>query len=92
MLQQIGNLINQRNISKIPKHRFNACDDFLDIVMTGHILSAALKAFGMERLKYLPSKNIIASPKIVHSQPNHEWKALLECLRNLSTLHLILMW
>ena len=58
-LYQIKNLINQTNVSKTPKHRFNACDDFLEIVMTGHILSAALKAFGMKTLTDQPSKTLL---------------------------------
>ena len=48
--------------------------------MTGDILSAALKAFGMKTLTDQPSKNIIAAPEIVLTQPDHERKALLERL------------
>ena len=84
---QIRNLINQTNVTKTAKHSFNACDDFLGIVMTAHILSASLKAFKMETLKDQPSEDVIATPDIVWILPTHERKALLECLSKEEFIH-----
>ena len=77
-LYQIRNLVNQTNVTKTPKHSFNACNDYLAIVMTAHILSASLKVFKMETLKDQPSEDVIAAPDVVWTLPTHEQKALLE--------------
>ena len=62
------NLINQQNIGKLPKHCLNACNDFLNITITGHILSAALKTFGMATLDSQPSEDIIPCPENTWTQ------------------------
>ena len=41
-LYQLRNKINRTKVPKHPKSNFNACDDFLETVIVGHILSAAL--------------------------------------------------
>ena len=50
------------------------------MVITGHVISAILKTFGMETLNDQPSEDILTSPEIVWTQPNHERKSLLERL------------
>ena len=37
-MYQLRNLINKTNVGTNPKLNFNACDDFLPTVITGHIL------------------------------------------------------
>ena len=59
-LYQLKNLINRTRITK-PKHDFNACDDFFQIVLTGHILVAAMDIFGMENLNNTPCHNSVPS-------------------------------
>ena len=41
-MYQLRNKINRTNVPKHPKSNFNACDDFLETIIVGHILSAAL--------------------------------------------------
>ena len=64
-LYQIRNIINYTNVGKIPKHCFNLCDDFLETVITGHILCASLKVFGMATLDDQPHDDLITSHETV---------------------------
>ena len=48
-LYQLKNVINCTHVTK-PKNDFNSCNDFFEIVMTGHILAAALEMFGMDSM------------------------------------------
>ena len=43
-LCQLRNLINRRNVTKKPKKNVNAAEDFLEVVTTGHILTAVMPA------------------------------------------------
>ena len=52
----------------------------LNITITGHILSAALKEFGMVTLDSQPSEGIIPCPENVLTQSDGERKSLLEKL------------
>ena len=52
----------------------------MNIVITGHVVSAALETFGMKTLDDQPSEDIVTLPEIVWTQPNHERKSLLERL------------
>lgn len=42
-LHQLRNKINWTDAVKTPKSNFDACDDFAETIITGHILSVALK-------------------------------------------------
>jgi len=66
------NLIKQKSVGKSLKHCFNACNEFLNITTTGHILSAALKAFGMATLDSQPSEGIIPCPEDAWTQIDNE--------------------
>ena len=58
-LYQLRNLINRNDVSKIPKGNFNSCEDFLQIVVTAHILSAACEILDLSNLDDQPSADII---------------------------------
>lgn len=79
-LYQMRNLINHQNVGKVLKNCFNSCNDFLNTTITGHILSAALKTFGMRTLNSQPSGDVIPCPENVWAQTNDERKALLDKL------------
>ena len=49
-LLQIRNLINRRNVSKHPKVDVNAAKDFLEVIVTEHVLSAAMTYLGISTL------------------------------------------
>ena len=53
-LQQIRNLINRRNIVADPSKDVNACEDFLSLVVTSHVLCAGMKLFNLESLDSFP--------------------------------------
>ena len=53
-LCQLRNLINRRNVTKKPKKNVNAAEDFLEVVITGHILTAAMSCLGMSSLDDMP--------------------------------------
>ena len=59
-LYQIRNLINRRNVKKAPKSDVNASEDFLEVVVTGYIVAAAMAYLGMSSLSDLPKESIIS--------------------------------
>lgn len=71
-LYQLRNLINRTNVVKKPKSNFNACDDFFEIIITAHILAAALEAFNMKSLGDTPSERIVPTPETVWMGTNEE--------------------
>ena len=77
-LYQLRNKINRTDVSK-PKSSFNACDDFLEIVVNAHILSAALKILKMSSIEDEPSNSVIgiSSSKDLWTYSNDERKAIL---------------
>ena len=71
------NLINNKNVSKNPKSNFNACDDFLETVITAHILQAALHVLGMSDVDGIPDEKVISSPDTLWACSNEERKETL---------------
>ena len=55
-LYQLRNLVQRRNVGQKPKKDFNAHDDFFNLVITSHILAAAMEILGMETLEDDPSE------------------------------------
>lgn len=53
-LYQLRNLIGRTNVCKKPLDDFNACDDFFNLVITAHTLSAASTLLKMEDLGSIP--------------------------------------
>ena len=58
-LYQLRNRLNRRNVVKKPKADFNACDDFIKVIIEGHIVVAALKTFKMKDIHDIPDESII---------------------------------
>ena len=61
-LYQLRNKTNHTDVVKNPKSNFNACDDFLEIVVNAHMLSAALATLKMSNLEDQPSETVIEIP------------------------------
>ena len=78
-LYQLRNKINRSDVVKNPKSNFNACEDFLEIVVKAHILSAALKILKMSNIEDQPSDSVIGIPSSENlwTYPNDERKAIL---------------
>ena len=59
-LCQLRNLINRRNVTKKPKKNVNAAEDFLEVVITGHILTAVMSCLGMSSLDDMPLSSVLS--------------------------------
>ena len=53
-LQQLRNLINRQNTISDPSRDVNACEDYFILVVTCHVLCAAMKVLNMENLQQFP--------------------------------------
>ena len=78
-LMQLKNLINRKNVPSKPKADMNACEDFLDLVMTSHILAAGMDLLQMTSLEDDPHSPLL--PPDFASQSSSKMK---ETLTNLS--------
>ena len=76
-LYQLRNLINRRNITKSVKSDMNACEDFFEVVVTGHIIASAMELLGMSSIDDVPSSTIIESPEEVWMKDDSERKAII---------------
>ncbi len=57
---QLRNLIHRRNVKKEVKSDVNAAEDFIEIVVTGYIVSAVLSYLGMACIDDTPSDTILS--------------------------------
>ena len=76
-LYQLKNIINHTRVAK-PKDDFNACDDFFEIVITGHILAAAMDMLGMESLQDTPCHESIPSPETAWMESDQQRQKKLQ--------------
>lgn len=58
-LYQLRNLINRRNVVSDPSKDVNACEDFFVLVVTAHILVAAMDILGMNAMNDIPDETLI---------------------------------
>lgn len=58
-MYQLRNAINRRNVSESCKRDVNACEDFFQLVVTGHIVVAAMSFLGMSSVDDTPSQTVI---------------------------------
>ena len=77
-LYQLRNLVQRRNVGKQPKKDFNAHHDFFNVVVTSHILAAAMEVFGMENLEDEPCDGLV--PPDIDSMTKAERKEILQYL------------
>ena len=62
-LLQLRNLVNRQNISGDISGKFNAAIDFFELVVTGHVLAAAMHFFGLSSREECPTQ--FHSPMLV---------------------------
>ena len=55
-LYQLRNLINRRNVVKNVKTDMNVCEDFFELIVTGHIVTCAMEFLGMSTPDESPSR------------------------------------
>ena len=76
-MYQVRNLIGRSNVSKSPGKNFNASDDFIKLIITSYIVTAAMEYLKMDSLTDSPSEEVIHSPSEIWTLPLEERKALL---------------
>ena len=66
-------------MSKIPRGNFNSCEDFLQIVVTAHVLCAACEILDLSNLDDQPSADIIGMSSLENlwTHTDCERKAIL---------------
>ena len=79
-LYQLRNLINRRNVSTKPKADVNAAEDFLEIVVIGYVISAAMSYLNMSSLDDTPDAAIV--PELI-------WMELRSSLLQKISLHIV---
>ena len=77
-LYQLRNLVQRRNVRKQPKKDFNDHHDYFNVVVTSHILAAAMEGFGMENLEDEPRDGLV--PPDSDSMTKAERKEILQYL------------
>ena len=55
----------------------NACEDFFEVVLTGHVFAAAMELLGMSSIDDVPSSTIIQSPEDVWMKDDSERKVMV---------------
>ena len=76
-LYQLRNLINRRSVVKKVKSDVNACEDFLELVVTGYIVACAMEVLDMSALNEVPSSAVIDSPEDAWRKDDTERKSIL---------------
>ena len=79
-LYQPRNLTNRKNVINKPKSGFNTCDNFFEVIITAHILTAAIEALSMKSLGGT-SEEIVHTPEIVWVGTGEERMENLEEIR-----------
>ena len=62
-LYQLRNAINRRNISSSCKVDLNSCEDFFELVVSGHVLAAVMHFMSMSSMDDTPS-SVLISPDV----------------------------
>ena len=79
-LYQLRNLISRSNVTTKPVKDFNSCNDFFNLVVTCHVLVAAMKLFSMKSLADIPSEALVADPQSVWMKTEEERRQILSNL------------
>ena len=79
-LCQLRNLINRTNVSSKTKGNFNSCDDFLVLVITCHVLAAAMEYLDMKSLDDTPAEHVVPNASEVWMQTTEKRKDILESI------------
>ena len=77
-LYQLKNIIQRRNVVSDPKDNFNACSDFLNIILDAHITMAAATLLGCNTAEDITLHHLIPSGQVPNSK--------LEQLRHIEVL------
>ena len=70
-LSQLRNLVHHTNVVSDPAKYFNACDDFIMLIVTCHILTVSLKVLDMTSLNDTPLLSLLQSE--FDTEPQNLW-------------------
>ena len=76
-MYQLRNLLHRTNVVSKPAKDFNACDDFFNLIVTSHILTASLEVFHMNSLHDTPSLDAVPALQDALSQTKDCRKKIL---------------
>jgi len=78
-LFRLKNRISRSTVGKKPKCNLYACEDFLEVLIVGHILTAASEVLGMQNIEdeQCADASVITSLEILWTQANKERKAMM---------------
>ena len=76
-MYQLRNLINRGNVVKKVKSDMNACEDFFELIVTGHVIACAMQLLQMSSVDAVPSSNVIHSPEEAWMRDDIERKSIL---------------
>lgn len=77
-MYQLRNLISRSNVSAHPVKSYNESDDFFRVIVTGHILAAALKHLHMKSLADVPSITAVEHPEDLWMETSEQRTAVLQ--------------
>ena len=82
-LYQLRNRIHRSNVPSIPKKDFNACEDFLDTVISSHVVAAAMATLQLKSSSDTPDDSVLKDADQVWTKEKEERKAIMEelCMR-----------
>ena len=88
-LQQLQHLINRTNVPMRPKRNMNAAEDFIHIVVLGHVAALAMKHFAMASVHDQPKHSDLLRVNQCHEKTQKQTffqQALINMLRRNITL------
>ena len=60
-LFQLRNVVNRRNVKKDPSKAVTACEEFFEMIVEAHVVSAAMTVFDMSSIEDIPSNTFFSS-------------------------------
>lgn len=90
---QLKNVLNRTSVPRDPTKNVNACEDFLEVVLSGHVISATLSYFGMKSIDDTPNSDLIPahlqaqSPETKHAVLFYHIGRIVDKFVNVCTDH-----
>ena len=75
-LLQLRNILNRSSVPTDPKKDVNAAEDFLEVVLIGHVVAAGMEILGMETMKDQPNDTFPLSEPLSKSQKEQVLKSI----------------
>ena len=79
-LYQLRIRLNWKNVIKNPKSDFNACDDYINLITSNHLVTAALETLIMKSIRDLPGESVLQGADKLWMKTDDERKEVLHNL------------